>query len=124
MLADYVAKARCPWTQRSVDRVRWGLTVGGCGAQKYGAQLGAVEALVKVKGGFSGGTAASMLEMAGQSQPSSGDLRSPFLLNPRGQWSSLRATPLDKDHYLPFYYPVAKCVLCSLQPFSPRAPGT
>lgn len=76
-------------------------------AKKYGAQLGAVEALVRLNGGLSGGTAASMMEMASQGS-GGGNTRFPFLLNPRGQWSSLRVTPLDKDHFLPFYHPVTK----------------
>ncbi|ELR13648.1 saccharopine dehydrogenase [Acanthamoeba castellanii str. Neff] len=55
MLADYVAKARLPWAH-----------VPFVAMQKYGAQLGAVEALVRLNGGLSGGTAASMMEMASQ----------------------------------------------------------
>lgn len=91
--------------------VRW-WSDGACGLQKYGAQLGSVEAIVKVNGGLSGGTAASMMEMASQGS-GGGSSRFPFLLNPRGQWSSLRVTPLDKDNLLPFYHPVTKCVLSS-----------
>jgi hypothetical protein len=59
------------------------------------------------KGGLSGGTAASMMEIAEQSSSGSNS-RFPFLLNPRGQWSSIRITPHDKDRFLPYYLPVAK----------------
>jgi hypothetical protein len=64
---------------------------------------------MKVKGGLSGGTAASMIEIAEQSSSGSNS-RFPFLLNPRGQWSSIRITPHDKDRILPYYLPVAKYV--------------
>jgi len=73
--------------------------------QKYGARLGTVEALVKVAAGVSGGTIASVMEMMDQR---SGSLRQPFLLNPRGQLSSIRITKADKDCVLPFYHSTAQ----------------